>query len=148
VEALGAVDELNAALGWAAALAAKPIRKIIERIQAELFDLGADVAAAKKDAPRVTPAHAFRLEKEIDALQARLPPLRKFILPGGSPAGAALHLSRAVCRRAERALIPLLKKKIVSRDAQIYLNRLSDHLFVLARTANRRAGASETTWES
>jgi cob(I)alamin adenosyltransferase len=143
VEALGAVDELNAAVGWARSLDDVPA---LERVQRLLFVLGAELSGAK--APRVQAAHAAWAEKEIDALEASLPLLRQFILPGGSPAGAALHLARAVCRRAERRLIPLLKKKRASKEAQVFLNRLSDLLFMMARDANRRAGRAETTWSA
>lgn len=144
VEALGDVDELNAVLGLARSAP-------VEELQADLFVLGADLAAPRgmktsKPVPRIAPAHAARLEREIDALQASLPPLKTFVLPGGAPEGAALHLARAVCRRAERRVTALLKKKRASPEAQIYLNRLSDYLFLLALDANRRAGRSETPW--
>lgn len=148
IEAIGAVDELNAAVGWARSLSDAGALEDIQRL---LFVLGADLATpprtkAPKTVPRITASHAAWAEKEIDALEASLPPLRTFILPGGSPAGAALHLARTVCRRAERALVPLLKKKRASKDAQIFINRLSDLLFLLARDENRKTGRSETPW--
>ena len=148
IEALGDVDELNAAVGLVRALLdGAPPAGTLEEAQKNLFVLGADLAAdPKKTSPRITPLHARWAEKEIDALEASLPPLRNFILPGGAPAGAALHLARAVCRRAERRVVALLKKKRASKDAQIFLNRLSDLLFLLARDADRRAGKAETPW--
>lgn len=154
IEALGAVDEANAAVGWARSLSdGGPDGAVLEEAQRFLHVLGADIASpagakTPKPPPRIGPAHAAWAEKVMDALQEGLPPLKTFILPGGAPAGAALHLARAMCRRAERRLIPLLKKKRASRDAQIFLNRLSDLLFLLARGANRRAGKDETPWVS
>ncbi len=152
IETCGAVDELNAVLGLAKSFASdEPLKKKLEEIQKLLHVLGADLASppgarTPKGVPRISPLHAARVEKEIDALEASLPPLKNFILAGGSPAGAALHLARTVCRRAERALVPLLKKKQASLDAQIFLNRLSDYLFLLARETNLRSGAAETPW--
>jgi cob(I)alamin adenosyltransferase len=149
VEVLGGVDELSAAVGLARAyLGDDPLAETLAEIQRLLHVLGADIATPRsaktsKKVPRIVPLHASWAEKEIDRLDALLPPLKTFILPGGSTAGAALHLARSVCRRAERAVIPLLKKKWASKDAQIFLNRLSDLLFNLARQANRRAGKPE-----
>lgn len=152
IEATGAMDETNSALGLALSfLKDKKFRTAIEEVQKELFILGADIstpagAKTSKPAPRITPAHAARLEKEIDALQAGLPALATFILPGGSPAGAALHVARSFCRRAERALIPLLQDKGIDPAALVYINRLSDHLFVLARAVNQQENFQETPW--
>jgi len=148
VEAYGTVDELNSALGLAAALAKNAdVQRRIGAIQRDLFVLGADLATPpKKGAPRVPrigPAHVRRLEEEIDRMQKDLPPLRHFILPGGSPAGAALHLARAVCRRGERYCASLGRS---FPSAIVYLNRLGDYLFVLARRASRREGKKETLW--
>jgi cob(I)alamin adenosyltransferase len=149
VETLGAVDELNASLGMAAAfLAATPL-ETLSGIQRRLCALSADLAdrpGSGAGAPRLTSGDAAWIEKESMDLEVSLPPLKNFILPGGSPAGAALHLARAVCRRTERRIVPLLKKKRASKDALIFLNRLSDYLFLAARHANRRAGKNESLW--
>jgi cob(I)alamin adenosyltransferase len=156
VEAYGAVDETNACLGLArvhtAALA--EFDAMLARIQNELFDLGADLATPPKpdEAPesvlRVSDAQVARLEGEIDALNDRLPPLQSFILPAGTPAAAALHLARTVCRRAEREAVRLVEAgEPVSGPALRYLNRLSDLLFVAARFANDE-GRSEVFWKS
>jgi cob(I)alamin adenosyltransferase len=153
VEAYGAVDELNAALGVARA-AGLPgdLDPLAERLQKELFVLGADLAtpldsSARADrVVRLPEGAAAALEKEIDRLDASLPPLTTFLLPGGSAPGGALHLARTVCRRAERRLVGLARKGLVSKGALPYLNRLSDLLFVMARAANARAGRPETPW--
>ena len=121
---------------------------LLEDAQRRLFVLGADLAApSEAKVPRITPADAAWAEKEIDAVTLQLPPLTHFILPGGSAAGAALHLARAVCRRAERRVATLLKKKRASKDALVFLNRLSDLLFQLARNANRESNRAETPWK-
>jgi cob(I)alamin adenosyltransferase len=152
-EAYGAVDELNAALGMARA-AGLPgqLDALGGRLQEELFDLGADLAtppdtSARKDkVVRVTAEQVERLEKEIDAHEQGLPPLETFILPGGSPAGAALHLARTVCRTAERRTVQLARSEEISAQVVPYLNRLSDLLFVLARAANAADGRPEHKW--
>jgi cob(I)alamin adenosyltransferase len=154
VNAYGDVDEMNSVLGWAETLAErKLLREDIEKVQGELFILGADLSTPPgsrppKQVPRIGTGHIKRLEKEIDTLSARLPKLENFILPGGSGVGAVLHLARAVCRRAERSLVPILKKDRSLSDAQIYLNRLSDYLFILARTANLDAKRPERIWKT
>jgi cob(I)alamin adenosyltransferase len=146
VEAYGAVDELNASLGLARTTG------LLARIQDDLFVLGADLATppdATVRADRIVrlkAGAAKALEPEIDRLEAALPPLRTFILPGGSPAGAALHLARTVCRRAERRVVTLARKSGVSAETIVYLNRLSDLLFVMARSANAQAGVPEAPW--
>jgi cob(I)alamin adenosyltransferase len=156
VEAYGAVDETNACIGLArAALAAGgELDLILARIQNELFDLGADLSTpAKADEAegavlRVSDAQVARLEGEIDDLNARLPELQSFVLPAGTPAAAALHLARTVCRRAEREAVRLLDAgEPVSGPALRYLNRLSDLLFVAARFANDE-GRGEVFWSS
>jgi len=153
VEAMGAVDEMNAAAGAALVHVKNPaLRAALTAVQNELFIVGADLATPKgtktsRPAPRIGASHVARLEKEIDALEALLPPLQNFILPGGSPAGAAFHLARAVCRRAERVVVGLLKNGEVGLDLQIYLNRLSDYLFLLARRANQLDKQTETPWK-
>jgi cob(I)alamin adenosyltransferase len=155
VEAYGGVDETNACLGLARVhTAGGELDAILARIQNELFDLGADLATPAKpgeaeDAKlRILDSQVARLEGEIDALNADLPPLASFVLPGGRPAAAALHLARTVCRRAEREAVRLAEAgEPVSGPALRYLNRLSDLLFVAARHANDR-GAAEVFWQS
>jgi len=143
IEALGAVDETNACIGLArASLAASPeLDGLLDRLQHRLFDLGADLASPGA-APRIGPDQALVLEGEIDALEDQLDPLRAFILPGGTPAAAALHLARTVCRRAERDVIRLADTpgEPPAPGARIFLNRLSDLLFAAARVANRAQG--------
>ena len=158
VAAYGDVDELNACLGVArAAIVAADDHELagmLEQIQRDLFALGARLAdPGHKIADRVakaavTPADIARLEGWIDALESVLPPLRRFILAGGSQAGAALHLARTVCRRAERGMVGLASgdKNAFEPDLLIYVNRLSDLLFVMARRANQRAGTPEIEW--
>lgn len=150
VKAYGSVDECNAALGVALACVPDPeVRAILARIQGELFEVGADLATPSErgeTVPRIQPAATARLEAEIDRFDAELAPLRHFILPGGCPCGAALHLARTVCRRAERHLVTLAQAEDTSPEASRYLNRLSDHLFTLARLVNQRAGTPEAVW--
>ncbi len=135
--AIGEVDEANAALGIAlAAVGEGDLAQRLLRIQNELFDLGADVATpgeVNDGALRIVAEQVERLEREIDAMNAKLEPLQSFILPGGSAAIAALHLARAVVRRAERACVALNKAEPLNPQLLAYLNRLSDHLFVAAR---------------
>jgi cob(I)alamin adenosyltransferase len=150
VDAYGEVDELNAWLGLARASIDPELATELQQLQRDLFALGAQLAdPADKIAARVTKAalvddDVARLERLIDKMEDELPPLRRFILAGGAPAGAALHVARTVCRRAER--------RIVSLDPPVdpvllrYVNRLSDLLFVLARVANHRAGVPEIEW--
>lgn len=152
VAAYGDVDELQAVIGIAAAHATdQEISDMIIALQRDLFALGARLAdPSHKIAPRVSKividdASVLKLEGWIDALEASLPPLRHFILSGGSPSGAALHLARTVCRRAERAVLSLGPDAVES-VVLVYLNRLSDLLFVMARAANHRAGVAETEW--
>jgi cob(I)alamin adenosyltransferase len=152
VAAYGEVDELNAALGVARAAGTDPgIAETIARVQRELHAIAARLADPRHHiAPRVEKAtlageHVARLEREIDACDRELPPLRRFILSGGSPQGAALHLARTVCRRAERRIVGL-GPDAVEPAVLTYVNRLSDLLFVLARVANHRAGVAEAEW--
>jgi cob(I)alamin adenosyltransferase len=147
----GNVDELNTVLGLArAAGLPDDVDRLLDRIQSELFDLGAEVArmGAKSDsACRIDAADVRNLEQAIDQFDAEPPPLRNFILPGGTAAAAELHFARAVCRRAERSLVGLMRGvPELSQEILIYLNRLSDLLFVLARLVNFRAGRAETIW--
>jgi cob(I)alamin adenosyltransferase len=152
VEAYGQVDELNAALGLLAAYCPDgPEMVLIRDIQNDLFDVGADlcVPPAAGEEPgkalRVTAAQAERLEKAIDRLNEGLQPLESFVLPGGTPAAAWLHLARTVCRRAERAVVALARAEPVNPQVVIYLNRLSDLLFVLGRVAND-GGKADVLW--
>jgi cob(I)alamin adenosyltransferase len=156
VEAYGCVDETNACIGLARVhLTADPeLDAMLGRIQNELFDLGADLAMPPKadEEPgsklRILDSQVARLEAEIDSLNDRLPGLKSFILPGGTPAAAALHLARTVSRRAEREAVRLVEAgEPVSGPAMRYLNRLSDHLFVAARWANDE-GRAEVFWVS
>lgn len=154
VDAYGTVDEANAVIGLArleTARLAGNADAMLARIQNELFDLGADLCrpAAADEAPatalRMTAAQVARLESEIDAMNADLAPLNSFILPGGSPASAQLHLARTVIRRAERLMTALAATESVNPQAIAYANRLSDHLFVLARRLNN-GGKSDILW--
>jgi len=134
--AIGEVDEANAAIGVAiASLSDDKLSKHLLTIQNDLFDLGADVATPDdiEGALRIVASQVDRLEREIDAMNADLDPLTSFILPGGSPAVAALHLARAIVRRAERAAVALNEREQLNPQLLAYLNRLSDHLFVAAR---------------
>jgi len=154
VAAYGDLDELNAALGLARATAPTDFEDaLLQEIQRHLFTIGAELAtpdparlAKALGGPPVGPAEVTALERAIDRLEAELPPLKSFILPGGAPKGAALHLARTVCRRAERAVVGLARDVPVSPAMRQYLNRLSDLLFVLARAANARAGAGDLPW--
>jgi cob(I)alamin adenosyltransferase len=154
VDAYGDVDETNSAIGLARlSTGAWPdLDVMLARIQNDLFDLGADLATPPSDKPlgyeplRIVEAQVSRLEQEIDALNAALAPLRSFILPGGSPASAALHLARAIARRAERRITALKADgEEVSPPALKYINRLSDFLFVAARVVNDN-GAADILW--
>jgi cob(I)alamin adenosyltransferase len=151
-EAIGSVDELNSALGLAAAALGRSAHEAsIARIQNDLFDLGADLATPGSDfAPsemvlRIVQAQVDRLEQAIDALNDNLAPLTSFILPGGSDAAARLHLARSFARRAERHTVALANSEPVNPAALAYLNRLSDYLFVLARAVNAD-GAGDVLW--
>ncbi|WP_445505267.1 cob(I)yrinic acid a,c-diamide adenosyltransferase [Microvirga sp. G4-2] len=154
IEAFGTVDETNACIGMVR-LHTKglPIDAMLNRIQNDLFDLGADLATVETDKPlpyeplRITQGQVDRLEREIDELNAELSPLRSFVLPGGTPAAAALHLARTVCRRAERNVVELTSKpdEKVSPEAVKYLNRLSDFLFVASRYLNDK-GDLDVLW--
>ncbi len=152
VEAYGTVDETASALGVAAAAMARgtgnpgwdELIAIVTGLQRDLFMVGARLAAPDGSGGEV-PA-AADLESVIDRFSAGLPPFRRFILPGGGPAGAALHLARTICRRAERRVVALSEAEQVDPDLLAYLNRLSDLLFVLARVANSLEGTAETEW--
>jgi cob(I)alamin adenosyltransferase len=153
LEAIGAVDEVNAALGMARLATAGEADAMLSRIQNDLFDLGADLATPETGEPfaheplRVVDRQVERLEAEIDAMNARLQPLKSFVLPAGTPAAAHLHLARTIARRAERVMVALSKTEgeIVSGAALRYVNRLSDHLFVAARIGNDE-GRADVLW--
>jgi cob(I)alamin adenosyltransferase len=152
VAAYGDIDELNAWLGLVHAQGVDAdLGEMIARIQRDLFALGSRLAdPAHRIADRVakavsTPLDIERLEGWIDALEAELPPLRRFVLPGGTPAGAALHVARTICRRGERSVVAL-ESDTLEPDLLVYVNRLSDLLFVMARAANRRAAVPELEW--
>jgi cob(I)alamin adenosyltransferase len=159
IAAYGTVDELNAFLGAARALseaaaadqpALAPLGPILLRVQHELFNLGSILATLPEDVhprqARVTDAEVAQLEAEMDRMNADLPPLRSFVLPGGSRLDAELHVCRTVCRRAERAVVTLGRTESVPPEAVRYLNRLSDALFVWSRWASHVSGAVETLW--
>jgi cob(I)alamin adenosyltransferase len=154
VAAYGEVDELNSVIGLARLhtrdhIDLARIEVLLARVQNDLFDLGADLcvppAEGETGGLRMTPAQTEALEHAIDDLNAELQPLKSFVLPGGSPAAAALHQARTVCRRAERAIVLLAGKESVGAPVVTYVNRLSDYLFVAARYANDR-GASDVLW--
>ncbi len=146
IEAIGAVDELNSTIGvlLSEALPDDAIRCLTD-IQHDLFDLGGDLSIP--GATTVSAGHVTRLEAEVERINSALPPLKEFILPGGIRAAAVAHVARTVCRRAERALITLAATETVATDARIYLNRLSDLLFVLARDLNRAGGQTDVLWQ-
>lgn len=151
VEAYGTVDECNAAIGQCAAiLHAERDKDIIGdliRIQHELFDAGADLAQVREVHPyKVTSAMVVRLEQRIDRYEETLPELRQFILPGGTPGSAALHMARAVTRRAERRVVTLGRSESINGEVRRYLNRLSDLLFVMARAVNKRARVADVAY--
>lgn len=149
IAACGEVDELNSVLGLVAAYCPDcPEGPFLRSIQNDLFDLGADLCVPLTDAEqrlRVTESHVEKLERAIDRLNENLQPLASFILPGGSQAAAWLHLARTVCRRAERSVVTLMRDEPVNRQVLIYLNRLSDLFFVLARVAND-GGKRDVLW--
>lgn len=156
IEAYGVVDELNSVMGAARDAAetrseTAPLARILLRVQHELFNLGSILATLPEDVhprqARITGADVERLEREIDAMNADLPPLRSFVLPGGSRLNAQLHVCRTVCRRAERACVTLARLENAPEEAVRYLNRLGDALFVWCRWASRVEGAAETLWE-
>jgi cob(I)alamin adenosyltransferase len=159
IEAYGAVDETNAVIGLVRlhTVGAKltALDAMLARIQNELFDLGADLCVPQRgkkpehEPLRMTADQAARLEKEIDTLNTDLAPLRSFVLPGGHPAAAFLHQARTVCRRAERLMVSLRNEdnEPVSEAALVYVNRLSDFLFVASRWANHVSGTGDILWE-
>ena len=153
VRAYGEVDELNAAIGLAAVHASHPdVSDVLRWVERDLFAVGGQLANPLGKSPKkvarseLPPGRVERLEASIDALETELTPLKRFILPGGGPAGAALHVARAVCRRAERTVVALAREEAVPGEVLVYLNRLSDWLFTAARAENRSAGIAEEEW--
>ena len=148
IEAYGTIDELNSAVGLVRAAAVpKPIDAQLDRVQSDLFDIGAYLAAPGKDRfPSVGENRIADLERAIDAMESELQPLKTFIVPGGSESAARLHVARTVCRRAERRVIALEDSSSEMQTTIAYLNRLSDFLFVAARRVNQIAGIADTPW--
>jgi cob(I)alamin adenosyltransferase len=156
IEAYGTVDELNAFVGMAAVSCGEDSRlaalaTILRRVQHELFNLGSILATLPADVhpqqPRITSAETAQLEREIDAMNAGLAPLRSFVLPGGTRLNAELHVARTICRRAERLLVALAREELVPPEVIPYLNRLSDAMFVWSRWVNHALGVREALWE-
>jgi cob(I)alamin adenosyltransferase len=151
IEAYGSVDELNAVIGMARAHGPPPeLDALLQTIQNQLFDLGALLASPEPEKFGIAGVGAQQtaaIEAAIDRFEADLEPLKQFILPGGSPAAAALHFARTVCRRAERRLLTLMNAEPLGPESLVYLNRVSDLLFVMARWMNRHAGHADVPWE-
>ena len=150
IEAYGTIDELNSALGFARSLnESKEVDALLGEIQIDLFTLGADLATPRDSTAtvrRVEEADISRLERHIDSLDAGLEPLQNFILPGGSQVAAVVHLARTVCRRAERLIVKLGREEAIGELPVVYLNRLSDLLFVLSRWINAKSRVDEHKW--
>ncbi|MBX7097646.1 MAG: cob(I)yrinic acid a,c-diamide adenosyltransferase [Myxococcaceae bacterium] len=151
VDAYGQVDELNAAIGVARAHGLGAMDALTQDLQSQLFTLGAVLATpagskAEAAIPKLKGEWTTAMEKAIDGFDQELPALTSFILPGGTPAAAALHFARTVCRRAERRVVPLMRAGKVGPEAIVFLNRLSDLLFTMARVANHRAGVKDVPW--
>lgn len=146
IHALGDVDELNSQLGvMLTHELPEDIRRLLSLVQNDLFDLGSELAIP--GATLLTPEHVGRLDAAIASYNALLPPLREFVLPGGCPAAAHCHVARTVCRRAERSLVALDRASIVGEAPRLYLNRLSDLLFILSRCINQMAGVPDVSWQ-
>jgi cob(I)alamin adenosyltransferase len=150
IAAFGTVDELNSAVGLVLAAECPPgVREVLARVQNELFDLGADLSVPGDDPNRlhVSQGQVDALERDCESYNADLPELRSFVLPGGGEAASRLHVARALCRRAERDAITAAREHPVNPVALLYLNRLSDLLFILARVANAAEGREEPVWK-
>ena len=149
VSAYGTLDEMNSFLGLAVASGPRPeVREALETLQRLAFELGSDVATVPKPGalPRIGGEHIRELERGIDEMTAKLPPLSSFIFPGGSLAAAHIHVARAVCRRAEREVISASGHETIPHEASVFLNRLSDYLFTLARYENFLSEVVERAW--
>ena len=152
IETYGTVDELNSVIGICRSTnTAKKIDKILEKIQNDLFTLGADLSAPleikNKKVKRIQSTAITRLERHIDKIESQLKPLKQFILPGGNNTAAMLHFARTICRRSERLVIQLSQKESIGDNPIVYLNRLSDLLFVLARWSNHLSDTTEYLWK-
>ncbi len=146
IAALGDVDELNSCLGMLLAEELREaVRAALVEIQHDLFDLGADLSVPGRST--MTEAHVERLEKQLEQFNAALQPLKEFVLPGGTRAAALAHFARTVCRRAERSVVALARREPVADAGRVYLNRLSDLLFVLGRVLNRAGGRGDVQWQ-
>ena len=147
IEAIGTVDELNSSVGLLLTEAVpESIRQLLTDVQHDLFDLGGELSIPGHSA--VSDAHIGRLEDAVEHYNRELPPLKEFILPGGTRAAALAHVARTICRRAERAVVALAAEDdSVTKQSRIYLNRLSDLLFVLARALNRASGTTDVLWQ-
>lgn len=154
IETYGTVDELNSVIGVAIAAGLDPgLGSELERIQNELFHLGSDLCVLEEDkqsrpVPRIEARHVDALEALLDRLTDEVGPLENFVLPGGSPGAARLHVARTVCRRAERLAVALAEREPIGEWVVRYLNRLSDALFAMARAENERCGVEDVTWDS
>ncbi|MBS1705753.1 MAG: cob(I)yrinic acid a,c-diamide adenosyltransferase [Armatimonadetes bacterium] len=146
IEAIGEIDELNAALGLAQVSSGDPTGDTIFKIQNWLFDLGAELSCPNGEMTSVREPHAKFLEADMDRMTEQLPELRTFVLPGGCELAARLHLARTICRRAERTLLKLHKESPIGIELLVFLNRLSDWCFVAARFANQNSGG-DVTWK-
>jgi cob(I)alamin adenosyltransferase len=152
VEAYGQVDELNAVLGLARSEGLGAMDALMQRLQDQLFTVGGILATpagskAEKLVPKIKPEWTTEMENAIDGFDAQMPVLTSFILPGGTKAASALHLARTVCRRAERRAVPLMRSGHIGPEVVVYLNRLSDLLFTMARYANHTAGVKDVPWQ-
>ena len=155
VAAYGTVDELNSTVGWALTqVADEGVRSHLEVLQHDLFALGAELATPppvdgrnRPETPGLPESRIAQMEQWIDGAEAEVGPIREFILPGGVPGAAALHVARTVCRRAERAVVALATEQEVPAPALVYLNRLSDLLFTYARLENARTGGADAVWQ-
>jgi cob(I)alamin adenosyltransferase len=154
IEAYGTVDELSAQIGVVlASSVAADLAEPLRQIQNDLFHLGAELCIPEADhpkhpGPRIEPRHIAFLDQLIDRFNAQLAPLKNFVLPGGAPAAAHLHVARTVCRRAEREVVALAAQELLGPNVVLYLNRLSDVLFIFSRYQNKLAGVAEPTWDS
>src|SRR5262245_35403711 len=154
IEAYGTVDELNSAIGLALAAGVNDaIAPALARIQNDLFHLGSDLCVpeeekSRRPVPQIEARHVEALEELMDRLSEELPALENFVLPGGAPGAAQLHVARTVCRRAERVVVALSRRESVGEYTVRYLNRLSDALFVMARHENKRRGVADVLWDS
>jgi cob(I)alamin adenosyltransferase len=147
IQAIGSIDHLNSLLGWAIVVAGSPIKNDLERIQQDLFDLGGELAMPGIELQLLSAERLHWLEHETEKLNESLPPLKEFILPGGTELSARIHIVRTACRNTERDVVALAETKEDSDLHKVYLNRLSDYLFVLARKVQMDEGTKEIQWD-